>query len=123
LLMPVPGSGVVSHLWIIVTQPCQITHQCVLVNVTTLREAQDQTVTLGPGDHPFVRHPSAIRYSDAKFADVRTLRHNLAAGSALAHQPCTKAILKLVQDGILGSPDTPKKIERYCRDFWDQNGR
>jgi len=118
VLIPAPGSGPISHLWIIVTQPCPITHLCVLVNITTLRNAQDQTVTLGPTDHPFVRHQSAIRYSDAQFADVRTLRHDLASGIIVAHQPCSPATLRLVQDGIYASPYTPKKIQNFCREFW-----
>src|ERR1017187_8115941 len=90
LLIPAPGSGVISHLWIIATHPCTRTHQCVLVNVTTLRNAQDRTVTLGPADHPFIRHQSTIRYSDAQLADVRRLRLDLASGTALAHQPCSQ---------------------------------
>src|SRR5438477_4382379 len=47
LLIPARGSGVTSHLWIIVTEPAPDTHKCVIVSVTTLRQNKDQTVTLG----------------------------------------------------------------------------
>ena len=83
LLIPAPGSGLTPHLWIIVTEPTPDTHLCVIVNVTTLRNSQDQTVTLNASDHPFIRHPSVVRYSDARFADVRRLRADLAARTAL----------------------------------------
>jgi hypothetical protein len=123
LLIPAPGSGPISHLWIIVTKPCPTTHRCVLANITTLRNAQDQTVTLGPADHPFIRHQSAIRYSDAQIADVRTLRHDLAAGIVVAHKPCSPATIGLVQAGILASPYTPKKIQTFCQELWRLHGR
>ena len=123
LLIPAPGAGPTPHLWIIVTQPCPTTHLCVIVNITTLRNAQDQTVTLGPADHPFVRHPSAIRYSDAQLADAERLRLDLAAGSILARQPCSQATLSIVQAGIHASPHTPKKIQLFCRDIWKLHGR
>ena len=122
-LSPAPGTGPTPHLWIIVTEPCPTTRLCVLVNVTTLRNAQDQTVTLGPADHPFVRHPSAIRYSDAYLADEQTLCLQLAAGSILARDPCSKATLSLVQSGISASPYTPKKIQIFCRELWGLHGR
>lgn len=122
-MIPAPGVGPTPHLWIIVTQPCPTTHLCVLANVTTLRNAEDQTVTLGPADHPFIRHPSAIRYSDAQLADVRKLHLDLAAGSVLRHQQCSQATLRIVQDGIHASPYTPKKIQIFCREFWQLHGR
>ena len=123
LLIPAPGSGQVSHLWIIATRPCPTTHRCVIVNITTLRNDQDQTVTLVRGDHPFVNHQSTIRYSDAQIADVRSLRRDLAAGVLVPHQPCSPEILKLVQDGVFASPYTPKKIQNFCRELWRINPR
>ena len=114
-LNPAPGTGPTPHLWIIVTQPCPTTHLCVVVNVTTLRNDQDQTVILSPVDHPFLWKPSVIRYSDAYLADEQTLRLQLAAGSILARDPCSQATLSLVQSGILSSPHTPKRIQTFCR--------
>lgn len=123
VLIPAPGSDLTPHLWIIVTEPVQDTHLCVIVNVTTLRNSQDRTVTLSVGDHPFIRHQSSVRYSDGRFADVRRLRADLAAGTAARRDPCTPQLLRLVQDGIIASPYTPKKIVNYCHDLWRQQGR
>ena len=53
LLIPAPGSGVTPHLWIILTEPNDAQH-CIIVNLTTLRNSQDQTMSIMPGEHPFV---------------------------------------------------------------------
>src|SRR5713226_4097921 len=89
LLIPAPGSTVTPHLWIVVTEPTPDTHLCVIVNITTLRRGADQTVTLRPGDHPFIRHPSVVRYSDAQIVDDRRLGADVASGAAQQHQPCS----------------------------------
>ncbi|MGA2740145.1 MAG: hypothetical protein ABSG65_22225 [Bryobacteraceae bacterium] len=123
VLIPAPGTGIVPHLWIVVTEPAHDTHICVIVNITTLRNSQDQTVALNAGDHPFINHPSSVRYSDAQLADEQRLLADIAAGTARHHRPCSPKLLRLVQDGMLASPFTPKKIERFCREHWRERGR
>jgi hypothetical protein len=118
LLIPAPGSGVTPHLWIIVTEPAPDSHRCVIVSVTTLRYNKDQTVTLGPGDHPFVRHPSVVFYADAQIVDVRQLRADVIARVAEAREACSSDLLKLVQAGVSASPFTPKKVLTFCRQCW-----
>src|SRR6516162_296895 len=109
VLIPAPGSSVTPHLWIVVTEPALETHVCVIVNLTTLRNSQGRTVTLGKDDHPFINHQSCVRYSDARFADMRRLRADVAGGTVVRRDSCTPQLLQLVQDGILASPYTPKK--------------
>ena len=82
-------------------------------NVTTLRNNRDQTVVLRVGD-PFIYQDSVVFYADAQIVDAGRLIANVAANMAQQHKPCSAALLKLVQDGILGSPHTPKK-GRYVR--------
>jgi hypothetical protein len=123
MLIPAPGSGPIPHLWIVLTKPVDDTPYCVIVNLTTLKNAQDQTVILDKGDHPFIRHPSAIRYSDAQLAEVERLEADLLAGTAVAHTPCSAKTLDLVQAGIHASPYTPKKIQNFCREQWGRHGR
>jgi hypothetical protein len=123
VLIPAPGGSITPHLWIVVTEPSPETDLCVIVNLTTLRNSQDQTVALNRGDHPFINRPSSVRYSDARFADARRLRADIAAGTAIPHQPCRTEILRLVQDGISASPYTPKKVARFCLEHWREHGR
>ena len=90
LLIPAPGFGN-THLWVIVTQPDPL---CIIVSLTTLRFSRDQTVVLNAGDHPFIKH---------------------AAGTAQLHKPCPPDTLRLIQDGILASPYTARKVEMFYR--------
>lgn len=115
-LMPAPGGVATPHLWIVVTQPDPQTHLCAIVSVTTLRNSKDQTVILRPGDHPFIRHDSTIFYGDAMIVDALRLESEIAAGLALVREACSKAILKLLQDGVVASPFTRPKILRFCRE-------
>jgi hypothetical protein len=117
-LMPAPGSMITPHLWIVLTQPDQATQLCAIVSVTTLRESKDQTVILRAGDHPFVRHDSAIFYRGAMIVDSRRIASEIGAELALARERCTAATLKLVQDGVGASPFTPPKVLRFCKDQW-----
>jgi hypothetical protein len=117
-LMPAPGGVATPHLWIVVTQPDPQTHLCAIVSVTTLRNSKDQTVILRPGDHPFVRHDSTVFYGDAMIVDALRLESEIAAGLALVRERCSKAILKLLQDGVVASLFTRPKIQRFCREHW-----
>ena len=118
--MPAPGGTITPHLWVVVTEPDAATHLCVIVSVTTLRNSKDQTILLRPGDHPFIRHDSTVFYGDAMIVDVRRLDAEVAAGLALVRAPCSPTTLKLVQDGVLASPFTRPKIERFCRSHWSR---
>lgn len=117
-LMPAPGGPATPHLWIVVTQPAPESHSCAIVSVTTLRYSKDQTIILRPGDHPFIRHDSTVFYGDAMIVDARRLDAEIAAGLALKREACSRAILKLVQDGLIASPFTRPKVLRFCREQW-----
>ena len=118
LLFSILGSNQIPHLWVIVTEPNPDDWLCVIVSVTTLRNNCDQTVTLRRGDHPFVTHDSAISYTDAMIVDVRSLDAEVAAGRASSNSACSADLLELVQNGLLASPFTPKKVAFFCRHKW-----
>jgi hypothetical protein len=122
VLMPAPGGTAIPHLWIVVTEPDPENSLAVIVGVTTLRRGADQTVILRRGDHPFLRHDSVVFYGDAQTADVGKMKKNIAAGTILRQQPCSRELLKLIQDGLLASEFTPQKIVRYCKRAWNRKG-
>jgi hypothetical protein len=117
-LMPAPGGRATPHLWIVITTPNPSTHLCAIVSVTTLRNSKDQTIILGPDDHPFIRHESTIFYGDGMMVDTRKLDQDLAGASIVAREKCPAQTLKLVQDGISASPFTRPRFLRFCRDAW-----
>src|SRR5229473_7806297 len=122
LLIPAPGAGVTPHLWIVLTEPNDSQH-CIIVNLTTLRNSQDQTMSIMPGEHPFVNRPTSVRYSDARIADVRRLSADISGGLALPKQPCSPTLLRLIQDGLSASPYTPNKVIEFYRAYVRAGGR
>ena len=110
---PKPG-GPTPHLWIILTDPAP---DCIMVNLTTLRADRDQTVVLHPGEHPFVKHSTAVFYADSQIVTLDHVNSLLARGQALPHQPCPPATLQLIQQGILASPFTPRKVQAFYRQY------
>ena len=114
VLMPKPGQET-AHLWIIITAPEAGSGRAVMVNLTTQRPHSDTTVVLNAGDHPFVRHPTVVNFSDARFVDVRQLEQGIRAGYFTAQATCTARVLQRIQAGVLASQFTPAKIKTYCR--------
>jgi hypothetical protein len=114
-LIPAPGSGdETPHLWIVVTEPDPL---CVIVCLSTLRFNKDQTVLLRAGEHSFVRRDTAVLYMYAEIVDADHLRRQVADGRAVSHDPCTVDVLRLIQDGILASPLTPRKVQNF---YWER---
>jgi len=109
-MLPKPGQET-EHLWVLITNPDPATHEAIMVNVTTQRPHSETTTILNPGDHPFVQKPSVISYADARKVDVRLLDDSVRRGSFRAHVRFQSAVLKRIQDGVLKSALTPKKIK------------
>ena len=113
LLIPAPGTcQETPHLWIILTDPDPL---CIIVCLSTLRHGKDQTVLLRRGDHAFVNRDTTALYAFSQITDVNNLIQQVADGLAVPRERCAPAILKLMQDGILASPETPRKIQEFYR--------
>lgn len=112
-LLPKPDQDV-SHLWVLVTEP-DVTGEAVMVNLTTQRPHSDTTVVLQPGDHPFIRHPTVVNYSDARLVNAPQLDAAINAGICRQLDPVTPAVLNRIQTGLLLSPFTPNKIKAEYR--------
>jgi hypothetical protein len=119
-LMP-PKSGTVEHLWIIITGT-DAKGEAVCVNVTS--NDVDHTTELHVGDHRFIKHPSVIRYRTAKSINLQIVEDIIqkkispTAMICTSHQPCSAALIKRVQEGLLKSPHTEKKFKIRCAAEW-----
>ncbi len=114
LLIPAPGtSDETPHLWVILTRPDPL---CAIVCLSTLRYEKDQTVVLRRGEHPFVKWDTVVAYEYAYIVDADHLRRRVADGLALPRQPFSPDILKLIQQGVLASPFTPRRVQDFCRE-------
>ena len=109
-MLPKPGRET-EHLWVLITNPDPVTHEAIMVNVTTQRPHSDTTTILNAGDHPFVQKPSVIFYADARIADARLLDAAVRRGACRTNTAFQPAVMRRIQDGIVASPLTPKKIK------------
>jgi hypothetical protein len=111
-----------EHLWIIVAEIDQSTGKAVCVNITTEQTDCDKTCQLNKGDHSFVKHASVIFYQDAREIELAKVEKALNAGIknfvCTAHDPCSEALLKRVQAGLIASKQTPKGIKEKCKRLW-----
>ena len=116
-LLPKPRS-VIKHLWIVLTDPdVDIKRNVAIVNLTTLRKGADTTVILKSGDHPFIKHDTAVYYQDARIASsvpIIALLNDRSLGYEL-HDNCSDFILKKIQQGIFDSDFVLEEVQEYCR--------
>ncbi len=110
------GYRQIKHLWIVITEPHPVTSEVVVVNVSTLRHGADQTVTLGVGDHSFIRHQSFINFAGAQVRSAERIAELIAANKLERHDRCTDQLIKLLQQGIRSSEFTHKRILRFLNE-------
>lgn len=100
-----------EHLWVLITNPDPVTHDAIMVNVTTQRPHSDTTTILNVGDHPFVRKPSVIFYADTRVVNTGLLHAAVKRGACQAHATFQEPVIRRIQSGVAESPLTPKKIK------------
>lgn len=109
-----------EHLWIVITEPQD--NKAVCVNVTSSHSFAEKTTVLNVGDHPFIKHESVIRYSDAKLIDLKAVEAAIAARQmkfvCKQLEPCSEELLKRIQEGLLKSKQVSKEIRTVCENAW-----
>lgn len=100
------------HLWIVVTDPDE-ENRVLVVNLTTLRDGQDQTVVLSIGEHPFIDRPSCVYYRAAEIADNGKLEQAEKAGAIVRREACSPEVISLVRSGVAASPHSRREIRRF----------
>ena len=114
-----PGGDVASpHLWVILWGPCGPADAVLMVMLTTLRPHSDRSCILIPGDHPFVRHDTAVAYGNVRRYTAAALDAVIADGTAKRRAPLTAEVLARLRAGFFASTRTPHAmIEMAVRDF------
>ncbi len=98
-LIPLPGTTLDSHLWIVLSDPSAFPEQVVIVNVTSHRADKDQACILDVGDHPFIKHKSCIEYRRAKVLPAEQLI-TLLGDRVEQLDTCNTELLGRIRDGI-----------------------
>ena len=103
------------HLHIIVSDPDQDGY-VIVVSVSTIYRFADRTVILRPGDHPWVKHESYIAYNFARLKKLAEIEARIARLPGMTKDPCTEALLKRVQGGLLESEQTENGVKHFFRE-------
>lgn len=107
--------GGIPHLWIVVTEPFGTPAEVAIVSITSYRPGKDDTVKLGPGDHPFIRKLSVVFYPDTRVMPVEAIVREVTNAQASFHADCSEDLLERVRQGLLASPATPRRMKEYVR--------
>lgn len=95
------------HLWVILWGPAGPADAYLAVMLTTLRPYSDKACTLTAGDHPFIRHDTAVAYREVQRFTEEKLQHLIGNGTAKPRQPLDRAILERIRAGFFTSAYTP----------------
>lgn len=105
------------HLWFVLTDPNHA-GKVVAVMMRSAKAYTDPTLVLDVGDHPFIRHASAVHYSTAQLLSVSEIRAALKSGRCHPKEDMTRELLKRVRAGLIVSPRTVRVLSNYCRKLW-----
>jgi hypothetical protein len=107
-------SGATPHLWVVLTDPDGNPAQVVIANLTTRKADSDDTVVLNVGDHSYIKHETIVYYADARLATVEGIEKIAQFPNYGYHDDCSDELLGKIQQGLLTSRYTPKKVKDYC---------
>jgi hypothetical protein len=105
-----------GHLWIVCSDPAS--DPVVIFNLTTYTPDEESVCVFDVGDHPFVRHKSAIRYWEGKCVPPAKLEELLKSGLVRNHQCATEEMLTKIWYGAALSrfikPPVLQVLENQC---------
>lgn len=112
------GGPIPPHLWVVLWGPAGPANACLAVFLTTLRRHSDRSCILVAGDHPFIRHDTAVSYGNAQPFTEEKMDRLLATGTAKRRQPVSDEVLERIRTGFFASAHTPNAmIEMAVKDF------
>ncbi|MGA2067936.1 MAG: hypothetical protein ABSG86_23405 [Thermoguttaceae bacterium] len=106
-----------EHLWIVISDPSLDGSHVLVANVSTDR-GHDPACILQPGDHPFVKHRSCIRYDKCCLWRNADLERLVSSGRIRPQEPISAELLARVREGA-GNSDF---IALGCRQLLAEQG-
>ena len=104
-----PDEG--RHLFVVISDPVRSPDDVVLVPLTTFEHYKDQSCILNVGDHPFVKHPTCIGYSDAQCSPVKKLGQLLESRDIRRRKPMCEDVLARILEGAAKTRMLPSKCD------------
>jgi hypothetical protein len=103
-----------GHLYVVVAELSRSPEQVIVVSLTTRRAGSDETVVFTAGDHPFIKHDTAINYQDTRRFDKADLLDRINRRFFEPGQSFSDDKITVIQQGLLRSPHTPNDIKSDC---------
>jgi hypothetical protein len=111
-------AGMGTHLWFVLTEPDPEREWMVLVMLVSQKPHSDRTVLLAAGDHPFIKHASAVDFGTATYFPSSRLEAALSSGRATLAADMSADLLDRVRRGLLESGRTPNAVADHCRSLF-----
>lgn len=92
----------------VISDPALDPSRVVLVNFTTNRQSEEQCCVVKGGEHPFLTHPSAVRYRDARITSVAALESLVKQDKIKVQCPLSAQLLEKVRAGAAESELLPE---------------
>lgn len=103
LYIPVPGTSLDSHLWVVISDPISNPMAVVIVSFTKHRADKDQGCILDVGDHSFIRQRTCVAYRQAKVVSESELEVLVAMPDVKQLEPVLPDVLQRILDGVPNS--------------------
>lgn len=104
------------HLWVLLWGPAGTADSFLAVSFTSLRPHSDRTCVVNVGEHPFIKHPTCVMYSDTRKITREKLDAAIAARAAFVQEPASAELLDRVRAGLFASPFTPRTFVEMARE-------
>jgi hypothetical protein len=106
------------HLWVILWGPAGPADAYLAVCFNTVRGHTDRTCLIGEGEHPFVRHETAVGYGSTMRWPHARLVQLVENGIAKPRQPVDGSLLARIRAGFFSSARTPNAfLDMAVNDF------
>ena len=106
------------HLHIVVARKSGPPAQVLLVSICSIpMRHYDDTTTLDGNEHPFLKHPSYIKYRAENIRSEAQIERGIENGIFLLKDDCDEQLLRRIQKGFYSS-----KFVKLCdRDFLEES--
>ena len=98
--------GRTAHLWVVVSDPRIDPVRVVIINMTTDR-GLDRSCLLQLGDHPFIEHPTCMRYDMARIVTNADLERHVSSSAIRFQDPVSKDVLGRIRQGAAATEQIP----------------
>jgi hypothetical protein len=107
------ATGLLPHLWAIISDTERSNEQVVIVSLTTWSADKDASCTLEAGDHPLVTRRTCVSYRDARIVTTADLVRLEQQRLIDRREPLTPGVLDRIRAGAGCSPFIKIQVRQF----------